>query len=519
MTTFTSHHLVPEGRAILACTCLLPDGWVQVPPPDEEYDLDNPAVFIPIVVCMAPYGAVVFTVAARPAFDDGSVQDWAEYLATQNEVSVTSVREARINRMPCVLVDGTMQSEMGVMRSRSVFLEDGRRLFNIGTLAPDALWSSVEHDFAQLLGAFSLDDVQGITAAPMRLMTSDPAIDLTDIASVARAAAAPTAAPAPVAHEEDSAADVPDAAPSDVAAPDDQPAKAADVALADDTVTLDPEHPVNARLRDNGVGLVPNVLEVVAEEKYAVIGAGAIESLFHVPFGWHVIDNGKRTLVFDVAGGVQINFSLRQYTPNDLGGLLSSIGAELARENPDAQFLTFDLLGFPCLAVRDLLVDGEQLDQAYLARPSHHDELALVCRVTATRAEITRAVNAAEVMMRSLRPVMAQAATGHAGDASDREPSWWRDAVRLELNDRLDEAEQTILSAIDHIGVYSQIAYLYELRYARLRAANRLDEAKAAKQRAIEWLYRYASSATSGGEGAALSQERDQRIRALGGED
>ena len=33
------------------------------------------------------------------------------------------------------------------MRSRSVFLEDGRRLFNIGTLAPDAIWTSVEADF------------------------------------------------------------------------------------------------------------------------------------------------------------------------------------------------------------------------------------------------------------------------------------------------------------------------------------------------------------------------------------
>jgi hypothetical protein len=138
--------------------------------------------------------------------------------------------------------------------------------------------------------------------------------------------------------------------------------------------------------------------------------------------------------------------------------------------------------------------------------------------VTATRAEITRAVNAAEVMMRSLRPVMANAADD-ADDVSASEPSWWREAVRFELADRLEEAEQTILKALDHIGVYSQIALLYELRYARLRAANRTEEAKAAKKRAIEWLYTYASSATSGGEGTALSNERDQRIRALGGED
>ena len=46
---------------------------------------------------MAPYGAVVFSIAARPAFDDGTVQDWADYLAAQNNVSVEGVREARVN--------------------------------------------------------------------------------------------------------------------------------------------------------------------------------------------------------------------------------------------------------------------------------------------------------------------------------------------------------------------------------------------------------------------------------------
>lgn len=115
---------------MLSCTCLFPDGWVQVPTPDETYDFDNPGVFLPLLVGMAPYGAVVFTIAARPAFGDGTVQDWAEFLAAQNNLRLETVREARVNRLPCVLVEGTMDAEMGVMRSRSVFLEDGQRLYN-----------------------------------------------------------------------------------------------------------------------------------------------------------------------------------------------------------------------------------------------------------------------------------------------------------------------------------------------------------------------------------------------------
>ena len=76
---------------MLACSCLLPDGWVNVPLPDETYDLSNPAVFLPLLVCMAPYGAVVFTIGARPAFEDGTVQDWAEYLAGKNDLKIERV--------------------------------------------------------------------------------------------------------------------------------------------------------------------------------------------------------------------------------------------------------------------------------------------------------------------------------------------------------------------------------------------------------------------------------------------
>jgi hypothetical protein len=402
MTTFTSLHLVPDGRAMLSCTCLFPDGWMQVPTPDEAYDFDNPGVFLPLLVGMAPYGAVVFTVAARPAFGDGTVQDWAEFLAAQNNLRLETVREARLNRLPCVLVEGTMDAEMGVMRSRSVFLEDGQRLYNIGALAPEAIWESVRADFDRLLGSFAPDEVHGVSAAPLRQMTSDPVVDLTALANAA-AAAQPARQPAPqaadLASEEPSAED---ASTPNTSATEDAPAKAADVAIADDAATLDPEHIINVRLRDVGAGLVPRVLEVVAHEKYAIVGAAAISSLFQMPFGWHVIDDGRRTLIFDVPGGVQISLNLRS-APDGVYALLTAIGDELASTNPQALFLKMELRGMPCLAIRDLDVDGEQLDQAYLAREAYRGGLALVCRVTATREDMTRAMNAAEVMLMSMQ--------------------------------------------------------------------------------------------------------------------
>ncbi len=518
-TTFSSHRIVPAGRAMLSCSCLQPDGWMSVPVPEEEYDLDNPSTFIPLLVCMAPYGAVVFSIAARPSFDDGSVQDWAEYLVTQQNLRLEQVREARIDRMPCILVESTMASDAGEMRSRAVFLEDGRRLFTIQALAPEAIWESVRADFDVLLGSFRLDEQHGITAAPMRLMTSDPVLDLSalgtvpsrdrdarDVPEVAKPIAS-TPAPAPTADTPD------DGAQEDGGQPDDTPAQARDVALAEDAATLDPDHVINARLRDAGAGLVPRVLHIANDEQYAIVGAGAIEATFHVPFGWHVIDDGRRTLVFDPEGGVQINLNLRSAHAEQITELLQGIGDELARENPQALFMKLELMGMPCLAVRDLLIDGETLDQAYLARPSHREDYALVCRVTSDRANMERAVNTAEVILRSLGGPPAPDPE-FAG-----QPDWWRQAVLLERADRVDEAEQVIQRALDHLGVYSSLAWLHEQRMARLSAEGRDEDARIAKARAIQWLNAYAGSATSGGEGAALSLERDKRIAALGGED
>jgi hypothetical protein len=343
-------------------------------------------------------------------------------------------------------VDATMPSEAGLMRSRSVFLEDGRRLFNIGTMAPDAVWPAVEATQAD-----------------------------------------------------------------EASAQNDRPTQAADVALADDAASLDPEHPLNQRLRDAGAGLVPNVVMVATRERFASVAAGAIEQVFRVPLGWHVIDDGKRTLVFDAGGRVQVNLDLRRARHDALTDVLEAIGDALAQESPTAQFLRLEIIGMPCLGVRDLPVNGELLDQAYFVRPSHREGLALVCRVTADRENITRAMNLAEVILTS----------AHGPLPPDPEfagqPDWWRTAVLLERADRLDEAEREILQALDHIGVYSSLARLYEERVARLVHAGREEEASAARERAIHWLTVYASSATSGGEGAALSRERDLRIAALGG--
>ena len=99
---------------------------------------------------------------------------------------------------------------------------------------------------------------------------------------------------------------------------------------------------------------------------------------------------------------------------------------------------------------------------------------------------------------------------------ASHQPEWWRQAQALELEGRLEEAERAITEAVDHVGAYASVAELYAQRMRRLAAAGDEAGALAAGDKAEEWIRAYAGSATSGGEGAALSLERDEFLAEIG---
>ena len=256
---------VPVRIADLAFSYLRPANFHVVQIPDERPDFDQPTSFFPLQVVMANFGAILFSAVARPAYADGLVQDWAEFLARESKLEIVSLR-------PAVL------------------------------------------------------------------------------------------------------------------------------ALADDAASLDPELPFNVRLRDNGAGLTPRVLESNSAEKYAVIGAGALVATFKLPFGWHAIDDGKRTLVFDSGGKVQISLNLRR-DDGDARALLAQARAEQPEIDPLPVDFAADLPGLVLRSYRD----GEDvLVQAFLVKHLRDDGLAHVARVTASPDDMSRAMNLVEIILRSL---------------------------------------------------------------------------------------------------------------------
>ena len=82
----------------------------------------------------------------------------------------------------------------------------------------------------------------------------------------------------------------------------------------------------------------------------------------------------------------------------------------------------------------------------------------------------------------------------------------------LEREDRLIEAEAAIREAIPHQAFALEIAEMYRRRMLRLQGG---PQAAEARQKAADWAYFYASQATSGGEGTAMSAERDEFLRTL----
>lgn len=85
-----------------------------------------------------------------------------------------------------------------------------------------------------------------------------------------------------------------------------------------------------------------------------------------------------------------------------------------------------------------------------------------------------------------------------------------RMAQSLEGPDRLEAMEEALRKAIPHIGAAASIAERYAERMRAFQRAGNEPRARAAFALAVQWMGTYAGWATSGGEGAALSYERDQ---------
>jgi hypothetical protein len=367
----------PEIRQ-LAFSMLVPDDFRQIPIPPETPDFSDGVTMMPVAVFMAGYGAVLASVAARPlAESDQSLMDVAMRLA--NHQIATAGGKLR-QLMPVqkwgttvIQIEASQPSEVGEMIIRAAFLEDGGTIFNIAMMAPTALWGSVEKTLTEMIDSFSLLAASGPTRglAPGQSPPARPTF--TDL-------------PQASAENQPAASEWPDLRPF----------------ALEDPRALDPEETINARFRDAGAGLVPNTL--AASEGCIVVGLGALRAALPIPAGWHAVDDGRRALIFDKGNNVQVNLNLLEIAGRSPADIFNEILDDLRTNSPDLQHREFEVEGHNAMQVRNLLIDGESLQQAYLLRRHPTAEnLALKVRVTASEENLPRAMDMTGLMLGGMR--------------------------------------------------------------------------------------------------------------------
>lgn len=365
---------VPARLADIEFTLRMPADFRDVELPNEDVDFTNPTTLAPLFVCMASYGAVLMTVAARPAYDDGTLREWIGFLCVSDGLTLVKIERGALGERPTMVAEATQDSEAGPMRIRTHLFEDGGRLINVSVMAPEAIWPSLSETLGAMHQSFELLRPRGGTVA-------------LEPSEYAAASATEAAQPEPISPPE------------------------AAVSAEPFCRCLDPEHPTNVRLRDAGVGLVPRVHEQATASRHALIAPAAINALIRVPAGWHVLDDGKRTLLFDAAGRIQISLNLRDI--EDADTFLEQLATEHRQQQPSIEAHVVQIERYPALMMRGLRANDELLEQIFLVHPDGCDieGMKLVARITTPMKgepgdqgdDMSEAIELADGILRSVK--------------------------------------------------------------------------------------------------------------------
>jgi hypothetical protein len=379
--------VVPARIADLGCRLAVPRDWQAPELPPEEVDFNSPEAFFPLALVAAPWAAIVMTIAARPAFEDGTVQDWSLFLLNSQGIRPSALMPGRIGNLEGLVGIGRQEQEGTWLENRFAFFEDGGRLLYLGLFAPEAISSPLEGTWQTALRTFALDRPQGQTV-PLVPGLAPPAARV--MAAVEEAAEVASPEPETPEEEESASSAIPET-------------ELGFYAKSGDLATLDPEHPVNARLRDQGIGFVPNIIASDLKAKTATIGAGAIAALLQVALGWHVNDDGRRTLLLDPAGKIQISMNLVATNGRSPEQILDEIEAEAEQSYPHPEFSRFAQGGIWALRVGNIAINDEAIVQVHLLTAWAEESMMVRTRITADGESMRFAMNYAQLMLESAK--------------------------------------------------------------------------------------------------------------------
>jgi hypothetical protein len=151
----------PSRIADLGFSAQLPADWISHELPSDNVDFSNPTTFAALAVVTAPHAAIIFAFAARPAYEDGTLNDWSLYLLSHNNLKPRAIGIHNVGKIPAVVGEATQDSDLGPMVVRFAFFEDGQRLVNITLTAPEMLADTVNDAWFKMLESFTLETPRG----------------------------------------------------------------------------------------------------------------------------------------------------------------------------------------------------------------------------------------------------------------------------------------------------------------------------------------------------------------------
>lgn len=524
----------PARIAELGFTALVPNDWVSHDATETDVDFDDPTRFTPLAILTAPQAAIVLAFAARPAYDDGTLHDWAQYNLDHNQLAPRAIGHHRAAGVGAVVGEAVQPSDLGPMVVRFAFFEDGGRLVNITLTAPEVFADTVARAWFAMLQSFALESPKGSRFPAEAHADDTPATPIPEPWLEPRPAG-PAARPYLVDSETGEPMVIgiqyfPLPKPSKT-----KRTRLFDFALSDNGIALDVDHEVNVKLAKQGVGQIPEIAGYSETLRQTTVSAIALGANFDVPFGWHVLDDGQRTLVFEPSGKIQISLDLLPCNGRKPKAILDDIEAEMRRDYENPEFIRIRDGQLEALAARRLADGGQDLGQTHMLFPGPDDSMVLHARVTATPEQASNASNLAELILRScVFPEIPEEEESEGATDEDfsteaqalsevdeavaeakrnsfyNRPTWWYEAMALEVQGDLEAAEAHIKNSCPAIGFAQATASLYRERMNRLKAKGDKKGALAAFLKSSEFIQAYAGFASSGGEGAALSLERDE---------
>ncbi len=338
-----------------------PASWMVADLPPEataDTDFTDPMKFAPVCLVVDPSKQdtrpPMFMIAARPALPDGSVAQWLEAICENQKLKHSEISRAQFGDSPAVYCQAQMTTN-DEARMVVVLLEDGGRLINLAFMTPPGDWDANGEMLNTFLNSLRITNGKGPTVPVM-----------------------------------------PDEA---------QKPSGSDLALADDTATLSQDNPINANLLQRGVGFVPNIVKKDDASKTATLACGAVQGMIDVPYGWHAIDDGRRVLIFDPQNLTQINCAMISRDGASDLELLEQTLEGLQQESPGFDSKIDEIDGAQVLMIRDVVIDGEKTQQAYLLAAAADPKYAIKIRVSSTgdMNHVVRSINVGEQIKRSLR--------------------------------------------------------------------------------------------------------------------